>query len=83
MRSYVTMRRKPPESWADLQPTTPEAVSLARELKRRGFHFLGPTTVYSLMQACGLVDDHLAGCPVRPTAEQARRAARAYLNRLL
>lgn len=75
MRSCVVARQDAPKTWADLQPTTPEAVTLARDLKRRGFHFLGPTTVYSLMQASGLVDDHLAGCPVRPAAERARRAA--------
>ena len=55
--------------------TTPEAVALARELKGRGFRFLGPTTLYALMQACGVVDDHLAACPTRPAAERARRAA--------
>jgi DNA-3-methyladenine glycosylase I len=49
-------------------------VALARELKRRDFRFVGPTTLYALMQACGLVDDHLAGCPARPAAERARRA---------
>jgi DNA-3-methyladenine glycosylase I len=38
---------------------------MAGELKRRGFTFVGPTTVYSLMQACGLVDDHLEGCVAR------------------
>ena len=67
-------RRRPPATWSDVPSTTPEAVALARELKGRGFHFLGPTTVYALMQACGVVDDHLAGCPVRPAAERARRA---------
>ena len=44
---------------------TPESAALAKELKRRGFRFVGPTTLYALMQACGVVDDHLAGCPVR------------------
>jgi DNA-3-methyladenine glycosylase I len=68
-------RRKPPAAWSDVPSTTPEAVALARELKGRGFRFLGPTTVYALMQACGVVDDHLAGCPIRPAAERARRAA--------
>ena len=68
-------RRKPPAAWSDVPSTTPEAVALARELKRRGFRFLGPTTVYALMQACGVVDDHLAACPIRPAAERARRAA--------
>ena len=65
----------PPATWMDVPATTPETVALARELKRHGFRFVGPTTLYALMQACGLVDDHLAGCPTRPTVEQARRAA--------
>jgi DNA-3-methyladenine glycosylase I len=66
---------RPPATWADVPPTTPESVALARELKRRGFRFVGPTTLYALMQACGLVDDHLAGCPAPPAIERARRAA--------
>jgi DNA-3-methyladenine glycosylase I len=70
-----TGRDSPPATWADVPSTTKETVSLARELKRRGFRFVGPTTLYALMQACGLVDDHLAGCPARPAAERARRAA--------
>ena len=70
-----TSRRRPPAAWSDVPSTTPEAVALARELKGRGFRFLGPTTLYALMQACGVVDDHLAACPVRPAAERARRAA--------
>jgi len=65
----------PPTTWADVPSTTPETVALARELKRRGFRFVGPTTLYALMQACGLVDDHLVGCPARPAVERARRAA--------
>ena len=65
----------PPATWADVPATMPESVSLARELKRRGFRFVGPTTLYALMQACGLVDDHLAGCSARPAVERARRAA--------
>jgi DNA-3-methyladenine glycosylase I len=65
----------PPPSWAEVPPTTPESVSLARALKRRGFRFVGPTTLYALMQACGLVNDHLIGCPARPAVERARRAA--------
>jgi DNA-3-methyladenine glycosylase I len=68
-------RRRPPAAWSDVPSTTPEAVALARELKGRGFRFLGPTTLYAFMQACGVVDDHLAACPVRPAAERARRAA--------
>ncbi len=66
---------KPPGEWSDVPATTPEAETLARELKRLGFRFLGPTTLYALMQACGMVDDHLFACPIRPAAERARRAA--------
>jgi len=54
--------------------TSPEATALAKDLKRRGFRFVGPTTVYAFMQAMGLVDDHLTGCHVRPAAEAARAA---------
>jgi DNA-3-methyladenine glycosylase I len=68
-------RQEPPASWSDVPAMTPEAVALARDLKGRGIRFLGPTTLYALMQACGVVDDHLATCPVRPAAERARRAA--------
>ncbi len=68
-------RASPPASWSEVPATTPGSTALARELKRRGFRFVGPTTLYALMQACGLVDDHLAGCPSRPAAERARKAA--------
>jgi DNA-3-methyladenine glycosylase I len=46
-------------------PTTPESVALARDLKKRGWTFVGPTTVYAFMQAMGLVNDHLHGCSAR------------------
>jgi DNA-3-methyladenine glycosylase I len=75
IRSYAPPPRDPPHGWADVPSTTTETVALARELKRRGFRFVGPTTLYALMQACGLVDDHLAGCPARPAVERARQAA--------
>ena len=71
----LALRRRPPAAWSEVPSTTPEAVALARELTGRGFRFLGPTTVYALMQACGVVDDHLAACPIRPAVERARRAA--------
>jgi len=58
-------RPAPPQTFADVPSQTPETVALAKELKRRGFRFVGPTTLYALMQACGVVDDHLATCPVR------------------
>jgi len=46
------------------QATTPESVALAKALKGHGFRFVGPTTAYAMMQACGLVDDHFEGCHV-------------------
>ena len=51
-------------SLAEIPGQTPASVALAKELKRRGFRFIGPTTAYAAMQACGLVDDHVATCPV-------------------
>ena len=60
--------------WSDVPASTPASAALARELKRRGFTFVGPTTVYSLLQACGLVGDHLTGCPTRAEAETLRAA---------
>jgi DNA-3-methyladenine glycosylase I len=50
----------------------PEALALAKDLKRRGWTFVGPTTVYAFMQAMGLVNDHVEGCAVRAAAEAAR-----------
>jgi DNA-3-methyladenine glycosylase I len=57
--------RPVPETLADVPAVTPESTAMAKELKRRGFAFVGPTTAYALMQACGLVNDHLAGCALR------------------
>ncbi len=51
-------------TFGDLEARTPESIALARQLKQLGFRFVGPTTAYAAMQACGLVDDHLADCPV-------------------
>jgi DNA-3-methyladenine glycosylase I len=68
-----TGRRRAPRSLDDLPALTPESTALAKELKRRGFRFVGPTTAYATMQACGLVNDHLAGCWVRAEVERARR----------
>jgi DNA-3-methyladenine glycosylase I len=53
---------------------SPEAKDMSRDLKRRGWAFVGPTTVYSFMEAMGLVNDHLTGCSVRPVVERARDA---------
>ena len=62
------------ESFADVPSSTPASTALAKSLKAAGFAFVGPTTVYSLMQACGLVGDHLTTCPVRAAAEALRQA---------
>lgn len=55
----------PPRGRADIPTATTESTALARELKRRGWRFVGPTTAYAFMQSMGLVDDHLVGCHVR------------------
>jgi DNA-3-methyladenine glycosylase I len=60
--SFAPLAHSRPQTSADVPATTAESVALAKALKRNGFVFVGPTTVYAAMQACGLVDDHLAGC---------------------
>ncbi|WP_321342640.1 DNA-3-methyladenine glycosylase I [Breoghania sp.] len=57
-------------------PTTPVSVRLSKDLKKRGWSFVGPTTVYAFMQAMGLVNDHLEGCCCRPQVETERDAFR-------
>ncbi|MFD3514323.1 DNA-3-methyladenine glycosylase I [Streptomyces sp. NPDC058657] len=57
--------RPVPRTLADVPAVTPESTALAKDLKKRGIRFVGPTTAYALMQACGLVDDHLADCVAR------------------
>jgi DNA-3-methyladenine glycosylase I len=73
--SHRPGRRRAPRSFDELASKTAESTALAKELKRRGFVFVGPTTAYALMQACGLVNDHLVGCTVRSSVEKARREA--------
>jgi DNA-3-methyladenine glycosylase I len=57
--------RPAPKRLSDLEAATDESKAMAKELKRRGFVFVGPTTAYATMQAAGLVNDHLAGCAFR------------------
>jgi DNA-3-methyladenine glycosylase I len=71
--------RTAPRSLDDLPAATPESTALSRRLKARGFRFVGPTTAYALMQACGLVNDHLATCFARGDVERDRERARAAL----
>ena len=66
--------RPGPRTLADLPAITSESVALSRELRRRGFRFVGPTTAYAAMQSLGLVDDHLHDCHVRPAVEAERAA---------
>ncbi|MEX0913930.1 MAG: DNA-3-methyladenine glycosylase I [Demequina sp.] len=55
-------RTSPPTTWQDVPASTEESKALAKDLKSHGFVFVGPTTMYALMQACGLVNDHIDGC---------------------
>ena len=65
---------EPAATAPSLQASTPESKALAKDLKRRGFSFVGPTTAYAFMQAMGLVDDHLKGCFARREVEKERAA---------
>lgn len=58
------------------QSTSAESIALSKELKKRGWKFVGPTTVYAFMQAMGLVNDHVQDCAIRPNVERARRTFR-------
>ena len=60
--SYAGGPDRAPATLADIPASTPESKALAKELKRRGFSFTGPVTVYATLQACGAVDDHLELC---------------------
>ena len=73
--SHRPRRPAAPRTPRDWVASTPESVALSKALKRAGFRFVGPTTVYAAMQACGVVNDHLAGCFVRGVVEAERRAA--------
>ena len=62
---YAPAPGPPPQTSSDIPAQTPESKALSKDLKRRGFRFVGPTTVYAFMQSMGLVNDHLASCPTR------------------
>lgn len=66
--SFAPPPRPRPAGLAEVPSQTPESAALARELRRRGFRFVGPTTAYALMQATGMVDDHVRDCLVPPAA---------------
>lgn len=67
--AFAPAPRPRPATAASIPALTPESTAMARELKRRGFRFVGPTTAYALMQATGMVDDHVRTCWVPSTAE--------------
>lgn len=66
--SFAPAGRTRPAELSAVPATTPESTAMAKELKRRGFRFVGPTTAYALMQATGMVDDHVASCWVPAAA---------------
>lgn len=66
--SFAPPQRPRPTEDAHIPATSPESTAMAKALKRRGFRFVGPTTAYALMQATGMVDDHIAACWVSPQA---------------
>jgi DNA-3-methyladenine glycosylase I len=78
LASYVWQfePQRPNNGRMPLPSQAPESVAMSRDLKRRGWTFVGPTTVYAFMQAVGLVNDHVAGCALRAPAEAARTAFR-------
>jgi DNA-3-methyladenine glycosylase I len=68
--SWAEPEEPPP---AEIPAVTPTSTALSKDLKRRGWSFVGPTTVYAFMEAMGLVNDHLAGCHVREECAESRR----------
>jgi DNA-3-methyladenine glycosylase I len=70
-------RLRAPRTLRAVPATTPDSERLAADLRRRGFRFVGPTTVYAFMQAMGLVNDHVVGCVSRDACLAARGAFRA------
>jgi DNA-3-methyladenine glycosylase I len=70
---YADPATPAPRTLADIPATTPGSIALSRELRRHGFRFVGPTTAYATLQACGLVDDHLEGCFRRGAYAEDRR----------
>jgi DNA-3-methyladenine glycosylase I len=60
--SFAPRRHRRPRRLSEVPSTSPESMAMARELRKRGLKFVGPTTAYALMQATGIVDDHVATC---------------------
>ena len=72
LASYVWRFEPPDQPLPVHRASSPESTALAKDLKRRGWRFVGPTTVYAFMQAMGLVNDHLDGCDARVAVDKAR-----------
>jgi len=72
--SFEPTRTRAVASFAEVPPSTPESTALSKELRRRGFRFVGPTTCYAAMQSLGIVNDHMKGCHVQAVCERERRA---------
>jgi DNA-3-methyladenine glycosylase I len=62
MWSFAPKRHRRPRSYAEIVATTEQSVAMSTALRKRGFRFVGPTTMHALMQSTGMVDDHLQGC---------------------
>jgi DNA-3-methyladenine glycosylase I len=80
--SHAPEPRPAPRSIGDWASATPESLALAKRLRAAGFRFVGATTVHAAMQACGVVNDHLAGCWVRDDVERERSAGSVLAVRL-
>jgi DNA-3-methyladenine glycosylase I len=76
LAAYLWRFEPDPDTLASPQSvsTSPASVALSKDLRKRGWKFVGPTTVYAFMQAMGLVNDHAEGCALRPEVENARTA---------
>ena len=73
-RSFEPTGTSAPASLSDIGAQTEASRALSRDLRKRGWTFVGPTTVYAFMQAMGLVNDHVAGCAFRAGCEREREA---------
>jgi DNA-3-methyladenine glycosylase I len=71
--SYAPPPRPRPRTLSDVPSLSPESQAMAKDLKKRGFRFVGPTTAYALMQATGMVDDHIESCWVPPVTAAKKR----------
>jgi DNA-3-methyladenine glycosylase I len=69
---FEPKRHKSRRNFAEVPAVTPESQAMAKDLKKRGWRFVGPTTAYAFMQAMGLVNDHMKGCVAQPKAQDAR-----------